>query len=55
MTSIMGAKSNRRLPAKLIAGLAFLLLGTFVVTARAEERHDAPRSLSKISAGTAIR
>jgi hypothetical protein len=43
MTSIMGAKSNRRLPSKLIAGLAFLLLGTFVVSAGAEERHDAHR------------
>jgi hypothetical protein len=43
MTSIMGARSNRRLPPKLIAGLAFLLLGTFVVTAGAEERHDAHR------------
>jgi hypothetical protein len=43
MTSIMGIKSKRPPQAKLIAGLAFLLLGTFVVTAGAEERHDAHR------------
>jgi hypothetical protein len=43
MTSIMGARSNRRLPAKPVAGLAFLLLGTLVVTAGAEERDDAHR------------
>src|ERR1700722_793412 len=43
MASIMGAKSNRRRPAKLVAGLTLFLLGAFVVTAGAEERHDTHR------------
>jgi hypothetical protein len=42
MTLIMDARSKRRPRAKLIAGLTIasvLLLGTFVATANADERH----------------
>ena len=43
MTCIIDAKSNRHLSARLAAGLAistFLVLGTFVVSASAEERGE---------------
>ncbi len=43
MTYIIDSKSKRRLSAKLAAGLAisaFLVLGTFVASASAQERHD---------------
>jgi hypothetical protein len=47
MTDSIDTKSKRRLPAKLAAGIAisaFLVLGTFAVSANAEERHDGDRA-----------
>ena len=43
MTCTIDTKSNRHLSAKLVAGLAisaFLVLGTFVASAGAEDRRD---------------
>jgi hypothetical protein len=46
MTTAMGVQSTRRLPARLAAGLAIagvLLLGTFIVSASADERRGDQR------------
>jgi len=46
MTYIIDTKSKRHLPAKLAAGLAisaFLVLGTFVASANADEHHQGAR------------